>query len=281
MGRGEAFTPESLDEVGALLLAADEAARPVFEGVRLLARLGPPDGGSLALDLSRVPELNRLEFDERDGLRIGSAVRLDRALTFAPIRQHYSALADGLEECLGQGDGAATWAEALARPAAIPGVILPLLACQASAGVYGPYGWSELAVESLCQPGRSTLQFGEFVVHLSLPAAPVRSGGAYASQMPPHGGPLGVAAVLVMEEDLATCCGARLLRWAEEGGPERAVEGERFLAGKRLDGERLERAGMLAEQGVPLDARGRAEDRQGLGRLAAQVLRTAWSRLAR
>jgi carbon-monoxide dehydrogenase medium subunit/2-furoyl-CoA dehydrogenase FAD binding subunit len=279
VGRVEAFTPESLDEVAALLLAADETARPVFQGVGLVARLGPPEGGSLVLDLSRVPELNRLEFDERDGIRIGSAVRLERFLAFPPISLRYRVFLDGLEECVARGDGSVTLAEALSRPAAVPGVILPLLSCRADVAVYGPYGWSELAVEALCQPGRPALQFGEFAVHLSLPAPPVRSGCAYASHAPEGGEPLAVAAVLAMEEDLATCCGARVLYFAAEGRPERAVESERFLAGRRLDDVALERAAALAGEAVQAARMGGSSEPGATGRLASQVLHEARGRV--
>lgn len=280
MGRIETFTPETLDEVAALLLAADKTARPVFQGVELVARLGPPEGGSLVLDLSHVPELNRLEFDERDGLRIGSAVRLERFLAFPPVPLNYRAVRDGLEECLARGDGSITLAETLSRPAAIPGVILPLLSCRADVAVFGPYGWSGLAVEALCRPGRPGLQFGEFAVHLGLPAPPVRSGCAYASQALEGGEQQAVAAVLAMEEDLTTCCGARLLFWAGEDRPERAVEGERFLAGKRLDDAALEHAATLVGGSTRMSDPSGSSALGTLVPLAFRVLRMARKRVA-
>jgi len=125
-------------------------------------------------------------------------------------------------------------AEALSRPAAIPGVVLPLLSCRADVAVFGPYGWSELAVDALCQPGRSAFQFGEFAVHLSLPAPPVRSGCAYASRTSEEGEPLAVAAVLAMAEDLATCCGARVLCLAAEAAGARRRE--RAIPGRKAAG---------------------------------------------
>jgi CO/xanthine dehydrogenase FAD-binding subunit len=273
--RVERFTPESLDELAALLMAADEQARPAFQGVELVARLSPPDRGALVLNLSRVPELNRLEFVERDGLRIGSAVTLERAMAFPPVLLYYPALGDGLEECLGSGDGAVTLAEALSRPAAVPGVILPLLSCRGDVAVFGPYGWSALAAEALCQSGRSPLQFGEFAVHVSLPEPPVRSGSAYASRTGKGGKFQAVAAVLAMEEDRATCCGARVLFIAGGDRPERAVECERFLATRRLDDASIERAGALATE----SRRDGGTEGDPRGGLVAHVLRAARERL--
>ncbi len=276
MERVETFTPESLDEVAALLMAADEKGRPIFRGVELVARLGPPDRGRLVLNLSRLRELNRLEFEERDGLRIGAALTLERALAFPPVLLHYPALGDGLEECLASGDGSVTLAEALSRPAAVPGVILPLLSCRGQVAVFGPYGWSELAVEALCQSARPPLQFGEFAVHVRLPEPPVRSGSAYASRTPTDGEFQAVAAVLALEEDLATCCGARVLYITGEGCPERAIDSERFLATRRLDDPAIERAGALAR--APNS--GGARDRDPRGGLVAHVLRAARERVS-
>jgi carbon-monoxide dehydrogenase medium subunit len=275
MGRVERFTPESLEELAALLLAVDEGSRPLIHGTELTARISPPVDGSLVLDLSRVPELNRLDFDERDGLRIGAAVSLGQVGAFAPTLSHYRGVADGFADCRRGGDGSTTLGEALSRPWATPGAILPLLCSQAAVAVFGPYGWSELAIEVFCQPGRPACQFGEFVAHLGMPAPPPRSAGAYVSRTEAGGEVRASSVLLAMEDDLATCCGARVLCWAAEGWPERAVESERLLAGRRLDELLLVRAGETAER-IMADPPGRAGVSGGL---VGEALRLAWERV--
>src|SRR5512136_1220494 len=96
MADAETYTPESLDEVAALLLAADAPASPVVTGTRVLAHASGPAGPtSIIVDMGRVPELNRVEFDERNGLLIGAAVLLAEPLRFPPVQHAYAMLIDG------------------------------------------------------------------------------------------------------------------------------------------------------------------------------------------
>jgi CO/xanthine dehydrogenase FAD-binding subunit len=247
----ERFTPETLDEAAALLMAADERARPRFAGAELIVEA--TRGGTtplLVLDASRIPELNRLEYDERLGLAVGSAVPLGTLLSFPPVPGTYPMLVDGLEP------GAS-------RPAARPGtlgealtgeqpgldLILPLICLRAAVGIFGPHGWSEMSVEGLVAAWPQVgLHPGEFVVRVRLPPPPSRSGGAYLRAPAAVAGSAaqgGVGAFLIMEDDLATCCGMRLIHAGPGSAPRRDLEVERFLAGKPLDAPVVEEAGVV------------------------------------
>jgi len=64
MAETETYTPETLDEVGALLLAADGQPRPLARGTSLIARSqGEP--APIVVALTHVPELNRLDYRAR------------------------------------------------------------------------------------------------------------------------------------------------------------------------------------------------------------------------
>ena len=248
----ERFTPETLDEAAALLMAADERARPRFTGAQLIVE-ATSDGGtaSLVLDASRIPELNRLEYDERLGLAAGSAVPLATLLSFPPIRGTYLMLVDGLDPgAHGTAARPGTLGEALSgeRPGVDP--VLPLICLRAMVGIFGPHGWSEMSVEGLVAGWPQVgLHPGEFVVDVRLPPPPPRSGGAdlqaraAVAGAAPHGG---VGAFLIMEDDLATCCGMRLIHAGTASAPRRDLEVERFLAGKRLDASVVDEAGAVA-----------------------------------
>lgn len=252
----EYFSPETLDEAAALLMAADSQAPPLARGTDLIAQ--PREGErmrSIVLDLQRIPELNRLEYDERNGLRIGAAIPFASILEFPPARRLYPMLADGFR-LLGppETQALATLGGSLGQATPSQDLGPPLICLRASAAIFGPHGWSELGVEALFpRAGRTGLQPGEFVVDVRLPAAPPRSNGAYLRAAPQEEmniGMLGVGAFLVMEEDLATCCGARLALGALAPEPLRALEAERFLAGKRLEDVILREAGELAARSV-------------------------------
>ncbi len=287
MERLEQFAPETLDEVAALLLAADGRTRPRVRGTDLIAEVREEGGTtSLVIDLARVPDLNRLEYDDRNGLCIGAAVPFEGVFAFPPVQRLYPILADG--------PGAPGWLGS-AEPATLGGtlgnappaadVLLPLICLRASAAVFGPHGWSELGVEALCAgPGGPSLQHGEFLVDVHLPAPLARSGGAYlraaGSDVP---APCGVGVFLVMEEDLATCCGARVGLWTPARALWRALETERFLGGQRLTEAVLREAGdLVAQHAVLPSAGGRGEGGAGratIGMLAERTLRLALDRV--
>lgn len=252
----ETFTPESLDEVAALLLAADDAACPVPRGTRLLAQAGGAAPTPIVVDLARVPELNRLDYDERSGLLIGAAVPLVESLRFPPVCQTYAILADGIDRggCAGRGMSF-TLAEALGVSPFTADLAVPLICLGATVAIFGPHGWSETSVEALCVKRRGTaLQPGEFLVDVRLPALSGPCGGAYACSPTDRvgGDPVGAGAFVVMREDLDTCCGARVMLWTAADDLLRALETERFLQGRRLGQETVERAGdLVAESDRP------------------------------
>ena len=253
MTDADTYIPESLDEVAALLLAADGPASPVVTGTRVLAQASGPAGPTaIVVDMGRVPELNRVEFDERNGLLIGAAVSLSEPLLFPPVQHAYAILADGRYPAgLDEAVTAGTFGECLSNQAPGADLALPLICLGASVAIFGPHGWSEMSVEALCaRPKGRTLQRGEFIVDVRLPAPSVRSGGAYvrAGFGGPPGGSVGVASFLVMQDDLETCCGARLAVRVDAAQPSRVPDAERFLQGRRLDDISVEEAGDLTAE---------------------------------
>lgn len=252
----EHFTPETLEEAAALLMAADSQIRPMAQGTTLIARgTGDRQTTSVVLDLKRIPEMNRLDFDERNGLRIGAAVPFTTFLLFPPVRQLYPILADG-SLILGpvEMQDRFTLGETLGGPEASPDLTSPLICLRASTAIFGPHGWSEMAVESLfAGGGGATLHPGEFMVDVRLPAPVPRANGAYlpiAQGEATDSAVGGIGAFLVMEEDFTTCCGGRLTLSGLTPKPFRATEAERFLVGKPLEEAVLWQAGELVAQCV-------------------------------
>jgi carbon-monoxide dehydrogenase medium subunit len=285
MPQAETYSPETLDEVAALLLAADGQPRPRVRGAMLRAQT--EDGGlsaSILVDLARVAEMNRLEYDERNGLVVGTAVLATEPLGFPPVRDAYAILADGLGAV--SPDGArpdVTLGELLDDWPPAVDLLLPLICLGASVTIFGPHGWSEMTVEALCAKRLgAALHHGEVLVGVRLPAPFPRSGGAYLrSTLAGTGEAAGVGAYLLMEDDRVTCCGARVTVWAGAAAPQRALEAERFLRGKRLGDAETASAGELVPASAGPPARrsgGAAGRRDGLATLASHVIRVAFGR---
>jgi CO/xanthine dehydrogenase FAD-binding subunit len=166
----EYFAPETLDEAAALLLGLDSRTPPVAEGTDLIAE--GTEGQrrlSMVLDLSRIPELNRLDYDERIGLCVWAAVPVPALLEFPPVRRLYPMLADASVHT----PPGATLGGNLSPEATSREMAPPLICLRASAAIFGPHGWSELGVEAVfAGMSRTVLQPGEFVVDLRFPAPP-------------------------------------------------------------------------------------------------------------
>jgi CO/xanthine dehydrogenase FAD-binding subunit len=286
MPQAETYSPETLDEVAALLLAADGQPRPRVRGATLCAQA--EDGGgsaSILVDLARVPEMNRLEYDERNGLVVGTAVLATEPLGFPPVQDAYAILADGLD-AVGPEDARpdVTLGELLDDRPPAANLLLPLICLGASVAIFGPHGWSEMTVEALCAKRLGApLHHGEFVVGVRLPAPFPRSGGAYlrSASAGTDGGAAGVGALLLMEDDRVTCCGARVAVWDGAAAPQRALEAERFLRGKRLgDAETASAGELVPAVGGPLARRSGCATgrREGLAALAGRVIRLAFGR---
>ena len=276
----EHFTPETLDEAATLLLAAGGHARWLPDGTDLVAEVIEGQRMlSIVLDLRRIPELNHLDYDERFGLRIGAAAPFKTILEFPPVRRLYSMLADrSVLGASGEFSDSATLGGSLADATSCAEMSPPLICLRASAGIFGPYGWSEQAIEALLAgTGRIALQPGEFVVDLHFPAPPPRSNGAYlraAVPGKPDCGATGVGVFLVLEQDLLTCCGARLALCGVAPVPMRALEAERFLAGKVLEGAVLQEAVDLTVRSAEANVGstgGHLEVLKGLTRHAIEV----------
>lgn len=282
----EHFSPETLDEVAALLLAAGDRARPQAEGTDLIAEV--TEGGRrlcMILALTRIPELNRIDYDERNGLRIGAAVPFRTMLEFPPIRRLYPMLAD-IFTPMGPGEfpDSATLGGSLGYAISAAELAPPLICLRASAAVFGPYGWSEIGVEALLAgAGKVMLHPGEFVVDLRFPAPLPRSNGAYLRTVPREQSDAvtGIGAFLVLDRDRVTCCGARLALCGVTPTPLRALEAERFLSGKVLEYAVLNEAGELTARSA-LAASGSMGGRFELvGGLARQAIAEALERVRR
>jgi len=285
MRDAEHFTPETLDEAAALLLAMDSPAPPVARGTDLVAEGHEGQRTlSMVLDLQRIPELNRLEYDERNGLRIGAAVPFATLLDFSPVRRLYPMLADGCTEVLpSESLNRTTLGGSLGYAGPSAELASPLICLRASAAVFGPHGWSELAVEAMFPAvGRRVLQPGEFLVDLHCPAPAPRSNGAFVRgrlRGRVASTEAGVAVFLVLEQDLLTCCGARLTLCGVTPTPFRALEAERFLSGRRLEDAVAREAAALAAGSVGSMARSSLENLEPLRELTLRAIAEALARV--
>ncbi len=91
----EYAAPASLPEAINLLSRANGEGRSLAGGTDLIAQMKENRRSpALVVDVKRIPELNILSFDEKQGLRVGAAVSCTRIASFPPARERYPALAE-------------------------------------------------------------------------------------------------------------------------------------------------------------------------------------------
>jgi aerobic carbon-monoxide dehydrogenase medium subunit len=276
--------PRSLDEAVALLQRLGEGAKVLSGGQSLLPlmklRLGQPEH---LVDIGRIPDLEYIR-EEGGYLRIGGRTReaaLDRSEL---IHTRYPIIADT----------AAVIADPLVRNLATVGGNLAhgdpandhpatMLALGAKVVALGPRGTREIAIEDFFVGLFSTaLGPDEILTEIRIPVPAPRSAGAYLKLERKVGdfATAGVAVQLALgKQGEVERAGIGLTNAGPM--PVKASEAERFLAGRRLDGETIAQAAEIASRAAnpSPDRRGSAEYKKDMARvLTARAIRLAGQR---
>jgi CO/xanthine dehydrogenase FAD-binding subunit len=236
------------------------------------------------VDLSGIPELQRLEVDGDGALHIGAAVSA-RAAELSPIvRDGFLGVAEGAS-VIGsyQIRNLATIGGNVCNAAPSADVSPPLVAMDAVVVIAGPDGQRLMPITDFFQGVRQTaLQPGELVVELVVPAAGPNSGGTYLRHTPRREldiAVVGVGTQLTVQD--GRCTKARIALGAVAPVIVRASEAEASLEGQEVTPELFDRAATLAVNAArPIsDQRGSAEFRRHLVRvLTRRTLQTAFER---
>lgn len=220
----------------------------------------------LVVDDKRIPDLTRI-VEDADGFRIGAAVCGAEINEHAALKAAWPGICEGID-LIGsmQVQSKATPAGNLcnASPAgdAVPG----LIAAGVTVTVIGPSGQSDIPVERIpAGPGRTTLDKGDVVVAINLPAGSPHAGNAYVRFTPRTEMDIGVAGVGVnLELDASgTCTAARVAIGAVAPTPRLVPEAGAALVGTPVDDAALDKAAEAVRAACnPIDAkRGTAEYR--------------------
>ena len=177
--------PQSV-EAAVDLLAGAEGAFVLAGGTDLLVKLRSemlePD---LVVDIKRIAGMKEIT-PEDGGWRIGAAV------SGAEMGEHAGLVADwpGVVEAVGligstQVQGRATLAGNLCNASPAADSVPAMVAANATVRIVGPQGTRDIAVIDVPEsPGKTTLEPGEFIASVFLPAKPAHGGDAYLRFIP-------------------------------------------------------------------------------------------------
>jgi len=278
MRRFEYFAPQSLAEAVTLLKERGDGVKLLAGGTDLLvqmneAGLHPP----AVVSLHALSELRGIEYDEANGLRIGSGVDMATIQSHPAVRERYTALSEGAG-IVGsvQTRNMATLGGNICNAAPSADTAPPLVVFDAVAEIAGPGGARELPVGKLfAGPGKTVLAPHEIVVAFRLPlpvrqaGAPRRTGSVYQRHTPRKImdiAVVGVAVRLTLAGKGDTIQEARICLGAVAPTVIRATEAEQALAGQSPSEELFAKAAELAQAAArPIsDVRGSAEFRRYL-----------------
>lgn len=259
MRRFEYLAPATLEEAISALSDHEGEAKVLAGGTDLLiymksGRVAP----SYLVDIKRIPGLDRIAFDEAEGLRIGALTRLADVADHPIIRERFPMAAAGAES-IGtiQVRNKGTIGGNLCNAAPSADMAPPIIAFGTAVKIVGPKGERTLPLdEFFLGPGRTVLGAGDILTEIIIPTPPERSGGVYlriARRSAIDIAAVGVAAHLTLDGDGTTCRDVRIVLGAVAPIPLRAKDAEGLLNGKRLEAEIIAEAGRrAAEESKPI-----------------------------
>ncbi|HVJ10251.1 MAG TPA: FAD binding domain-containing protein, partial [Burkholderiales bacterium] len=172
MRRFEYFEPTTLGEAAALLSRYGGRAQPLAGGTDLLVELKEQlRRAECVINIKRIPGMDTLSYDAREGLRIGALVTA-REVELSPITaEKFSSLVQATRE-LGsiQVRTRATIVGNICRASPSADTLPPLIADSASVRIVGGKGERTVRLEDFFTgPGKTVLAVDELVTELVLP----------------------------------------------------------------------------------------------------------------
>ena len=180
-------SPRTLDEAIQAMSQAQGGARALAGGSDLVdqIRVGRRTP-TVVVDIKRIPEMQRLEYIEGDGLHVGAGVSCTRTADYPLVGEHYPSIK---ESCLLIGStqiqNRASIAGNVCNAAPSADTIPPLLTYGAIAVIAGLGGTREVLLEEFfLGPGQTALQPDELVMEIKVPPPPANSSGHYLRFIP-------------------------------------------------------------------------------------------------
>src|SRR3989304_3579714 len=213
------------------------------------------------INIKRIPDLNRIHHDERDGLRIGALTTIQAIHASSVIGKKFPALKQaagvlGTTQIRNVGTIGGNLGNASPSAEFAP----PLLTLGASVRCVGRGGGRMISLEEFfVSPGKTTLRQDELLTEVHVPNPPAGAQGIYLKHsLRKMDVAIASAAVLiVLEGDV--CLDIRIALGAVGPTPFRAKKAEETIRGERLGGEPVERgvlekgARVAADESFPID----------------------------
>jgi carbon-monoxide dehydrogenase medium subunit len=250
--RFEYLEPESIEEALAILSRYQGKSKIIAGGTDLMLQMrNKAIRPEYVVDITRIPGLDYITFDDQQGLRLGVLTTIRGLETSVELQRKYPVISQAASQ-LGS--------VAIRNVATVGGNLcnaLPsaetsqaLLALSAQVRIIGPGGERTAPLEGFFTGvGKTLLRPDELLLEILVPESPPHTSGIYIKHSPR--GPIDLAIVnitvlMTMEQDHRVCRDAKIVLGAVSPTPLRAKKAENVLKGKRVDGALIDRAAQVA-----------------------------------
>lgn len=245
MRKFDYFKPKTVKEASELLLKYGNEASILNGGTDLLVRMHDDISHPKAvIDIKGIEGLNKMVFDEEQGLMIGASVNMNEMTQHPVLLETYRILAEAshtVGSC--QVRNRATMVGNITNASPLADTATPLLVLDAFVQIYGPEGEKEISIHDFFVWVRKTcLKEGEIVTGVRIPRVQENVVGIYQKHARRD------------EVDLSTVCASivkvdgeiRIGLGSVAPTPVRARKTEAFLRDKELTEDVILEAAQLA-----------------------------------
>jgi carbon-monoxide dehydrogenase medium subunit len=264
------FKPKTIEETCSLLRQYNGSATVVAGGTDLVVRMKRRDvTPDILIDISYIPGLNKIEYNQVSGLKIGP-ICTHSDLKFSPdIREKFGILAQAAHTVGSvQVRNLGTIGGNLCHASPASDLAPALIALNARVKISGLQGTALLDLENFFEgTGKTVLKSDEILAGVEVPKPSPHSAGVYLKQGPRKAmdiAVVSVAVVVCLAEKGSKCDYVRIALGAVAPTPIRTRRAEDFLRGEVIDDDLVRQAAKVAsEEAKPVsDLRGSAEFRK-------------------
>ena len=252
----EYFCPSSIEEGCSLLYKHKTEAKILAGGTDLFVKMKKKEIlPKVVISLKGIQKLDRIEWDDREGLRIGPLVTHEALVNHPIVREKFDFLSEacfkiGTRQVRNMG----TLVGNLCNASPSSDASAPLLVLETKLKLVHLYGERVVPLEEFfIGPFQTILDPQEIVVEVQIPKPALSAVGSYqyihkASSV---GETLvGAAVLLVMDPKDSTCREGRIGLSSAAPTPIRAKAAERRLKGKRMDGKIVREVAQVASDEI-------------------------------
>src|SRR4030042_432129 len=246
--RFEYREPESIEEALAILSQYQGKSKIIAGGTDLMLQIrNKAIRPEYVVDITRIPGLDYITFDDQQGLRLGALTTIRGLETSVELQRKYPVIS---QVCSQLGSVAirnvATVGGNLCNALPSAETSQVLLALSAQVRIIGPSGERILPLEDFFTGvAQTVLQPDELLLEILVPKLFPRPSGVYIKHSPR--GPIDLAIVnitvlMTLEPDKRICREARIVLGAVSPTPLRARKAENILKGHKIDEALIDRA---------------------------------------